>query len=337
MSNVSYLVAPYRTTEPVYLSPQIRLPAVVAVEVYRNDVRVVRASQSRKGGGKKEKIKEISMSSIKNAKHIIANSEPDLPSLMTFTYPETFPGDGRIVKTHFRAIEHRARRRFGKFSYFACVEYQKRGAPHLHVGASIDLEKLGEVVELTRMGDWDRKPKFQTHKPTQDWLFKAWLGVIGGSGEFGWKGLPDTDVEAMSNAYYYCNAGVSWEMMKKDNGAKLYLVKELSALKGYQKKVPKGFKNPGRHFLYSRDMKPVVVETFPVSDKLVRKMLREIGWKWLPGDDRPLYRDLWNVAAELAIKLVEAGIDPLKRGSLEELRSLSEKYAKSKVYIGGGL
>ena len=331
MSNVSNLPAAYRTTEPVHLSEKIRLPPVVAVEVYRNDVRVVRASQKKKGGGKRTKIKEISMSSIKNAKHIIANSEPELPSLMTLTYPNTFPSDGRVVKNHFDVIQKRARRRFGKFSYFACVEYQKRSAPHLHVATSINLEELGEVIELTRTRDRERRPKFQTHKLTQDWLFESWTDIIRVDGEFGWGGLPGEDLEAMSRAYYHFHSGVSWEVMRKENGAKLYLVKELSSLKTYQKKIPKGFKNPGRHFLYSRDMKPVVVKTFPVSDSMIRKMLREIGWEWLPDDDQPLCKDLWNVAADLATKLVEAGIEPLSGDSLDHLRKVLKIYQRGDI------
>lgn len=326
LSNVSKLHAPEETnTEEVYSTPpKVTLPPVVAVEVYRNDIRIVRASQPYNGGGIRRACTEISAASIKNAQHIISNSEPELPSLITLTYPETYPVDGRVVKAHFRALKERIRRKFGDYSYFCCQEYQARGAPHLHIAVNIDLRQCGEITKLHR-GAGQRRPAFETHKPTQDWLFLAWSEIVSNDiPELDWWGVTGEDVEAMGQAYHVYNSGVSWEMMRKDNGAKLYLVKELSALKGYQKEIPDDFENPGRHFLYSPDMKPSPIVTLEATEQIIRQLLHELAWKWLPAANRPLYKDLWNVASELVIKLLETGANLLDPERLQALRTYTD-------------
>ena len=305
-------------------TPKVTLPPVVAIEVYRNDVRIVRASQPYNGGGVRRACTEISASSIKNAQHIISNSEPELPSLITLTYPETYPIDGRVVKAHFRALKERIRRKFGDYSYFCCQEYQKRGAPHLHIATNIDLRQCGEITKLHR-GAGQRRPAFETHKPTQDWLFSAWAEIVSNDlPELDWWGVTDNDLQAMGQAYNGHNSGVSWEMMRKDNGAKLYLVKELSALKGYQKEIPDDFENPGRHFLYSPDMKPSAILTLEATEQVIRQLLHELAWKWLPAANRPLYRDLWNVSSELVVKMLESGSNVLDPEHLHALRQYSD-------------
>lgn len=303
-------------------------PPVVGVEIYRNDARLIRASQPYSGGGKRQKCTEISAASIKNAKHVIANSDPVLPSIITLTYPDTYPSDGRIVKAHFRALKERLRRKFGDFSYFAAQEYQQRGAPHLHIAISIDLRDLGEITQLRR-GDGKRPTRrpsaYDTHKPSQDWLWRAWLEIISDDApRHDWWGITDKDAEMMNRAYFCHNSATTWEIMRKDDGAKRYLVKELSSLKVYQKSIPEDFDNPGRHFLYSPDMKPTPVMTIAVTGAEIRAILEALDWKWLPPPGRPLFRDLWNVAAEIITALLQTDVQVIDADRLDYLRQYSD-------------
>ena len=318
LSNVSNLHAAQKPPPPP--------PPIVAVEIYRNDARLIRATQPANGGGTREKCTEISASAIKNAKHVIANSSPPLPSIITLTYPETFPHDGRTVKEHFRAMKERLRREYGPYDYFAAMEYQERGAPHLHIAISINLRDLGDITKLTRVDGKNptRRPRaYETYKPAQDWLWRAWSDIIGQDGTE-WHGITAHDHQMMHKAYFAHNSGVTWEVMRKEDGARRYLVKELSSLKEYQKSVPEDFQNPGRHFLYSTKMKPEPVVTMAIDGETVRQLLESFGWKWLPPENKPLFRDLWNVASELVTALLGLGVDVVDPDRLPYLRQYAD-------------
>lgn len=310
-------------------------PPVVAVRLKKTSVEVIRGGCEALGGGKKSQMTMVSKKSVRNAVEVLTNSEPELNSMIVCTYPETYPDDGRIVKAHHKALLEAMRRKFGDFSYFTAVEYQSRGAPHLHIAVSLKLDDYGSPVTLKRKKAGRRYPAFQTVKSQQDWLFSTWLEIISKpdiayNGEpLDWSGIDEDDLEAMEKAYHHYNAGFSWEVMRDKDGAKRYLVKELTGLKRYQKTIPEGFKNPGRHFLYSHDMifDPKNAITFVVDDLELRTHLEKAGWKFLPSSDKLLPKFLWNVASDLAITLVEAGLQPVK-GGLDALK----KYFDHRIY-----
>lgn len=58
------------------------------------------------------------------------------PAMVTFTYPgfwELVAPDGETVKRHFKIFGRRFERKFGrKFIFLAKLEFQRRGAPHIH-------------------------------------------------------------------------------------------------------------------------------------------------------------------------------------------------------------
>lgn len=312
------------------------LPVIVGVRLKKTTAEVIRAAAEPLGGGPKQEMTVISRKSIKNAVEVLTNSERELNSMVVATYPETYPDDGRIVKCHHKRLLQAIERKLGDYSYFTAFEYQRRGAPHFHSGLSINLADVGEVTTLYRKKMSRRKPTFKTVKPLQDWAFEMWVEIISkpdpvyGGEVLEWSGVDDEDVEQMRKAYYDYNAGFSWEVMREQNGATRYFVKELTGLKLYQKTIPDGYNHPGRHFLYSNDLKfdPKNALTFIVSGENLRDLLKKSGWKFIPEDDKPLYKHLWNAAADLGIALVEAGyravestIDALRR--YDDLRQVT--------------
>lgn len=309
-------------------------PVVIGVRLKKTSAEVIRASTEPLGGGKKEEMTVVTRKSIKNAVEVLTNAEPELNSMMVCTYPETFPDDGRIVKAHHKAMLEAVRRKFGYLSYFTAMEYQSRGAPHFHIGLSLNLGELGqgEVITLKRKKAGRRFPAFQTVKPIQDWAFETWLDIIrkpdiSYNGEpLDWEGIDEEDEEAMRIAYEKYNSGFSWEVMRERNGATRYFVKELTGLKLYQKTIPSGYKHPGRHFLYSEDMRfnQENAITFIVDEGKLRELLQAAGWKYLPEEDKPLYKYLWNTAADLAVALIEAGYMPVKAG-LDALKRFADQ------------
>ncbi|MCK6627833.1 MAG: helitron helicase-like domain-containing protein [Anaerolineae bacterium] len=304
----------------------------MGIRLKKTTAEVIRAAIEPLGGGKREKVTLISSSAIKNAIEVLTNSDPELNSMIVATYPDCYPDDGRIVKAHHKALHQAIKRKFGGFSYFTAIEYQKRGAPHFHQGLSVSLADFGEVVTLKRHSMTRRKPTFQTNKPLQDWAFETWLEIISKpdisyNGEsLDWAGLDDDDIEMMRKAYYEYNAGFSWEVMREKDGAKRYFVKELTGLKLYQKKIPAEFSNPGRHFLYSRDMifDPEDAMVFILPEGKIRELLEAAGWEYLPDPGKPLYKNLWNAAAGLAVALIQAGYQPVK-SSLDALKRYADQ------------
>ena len=328
------------STEPLSTKPQP--PPLVGVKLKKTTSEVIRSAvEGRAGGGPRGQIIEISKSSIKNAIEVLTNADPELNSMIVVTYPETFPDDGRVSKAHQKSLRQAIERRYGRFSYFLAIEYQRprlnklnnqvMGAPHFHIALSIDLRDYGQVETFKRKKSGRRYPRFETVKSEQDWLVETWISIIsrpnpGYNGvKLAWPGLPEADIAKIRKAYHQYNAGTSWEVMRDKDGAKKYLVKEFSGLKGYQKEVPEGFFNPGRHFLYSDDMcfDEDNALVFDLSEFELREMLERAGWKYLPDKGKPLYKWLWNSAADLAIQLIEAGIRPIQ-GGIEALRKYAD-------------
>lgn len=57
-----------------------------------------------------------------------------VPEMVTLTYPREFPTDGRLVKQHLEAFRKRWHRKFGEPpSGVWKLEFQRRGAPHVHL------------------------------------------------------------------------------------------------------------------------------------------------------------------------------------------------------------
>lgn len=307
-------------------------PPVVGVRIKKTTAEVIRAFVPAQGGGSRGKITEISKASIKNAVEVLTNSDPELNSMLVCTYPgDAFPDDGRVVKCHHARMLAAIGRKFGNFSFFSAFEFQKRGAPHFHVGLSFDLRDMGDVARLKRYQASRRKPAFETVKSVQDWAFFTWISIIKEpdpkhKGEkLDWIGLDSHDIAMMHKAYFQYNAGFSWEVMREKSGATRYFVKELTGLKQYQKQIPDWYQNPGRPFAYSSDMRFDENEAieFEASDAEIRQLLEQAGWQYLPESGKPLFKRLWNAAALLAGALIEAGARPIET-SLAALRRFAD-------------
>jgi len=130
----------------------------VNVEVYVRDVIVKRENSVKlpaSGGGKRGKVESFSRASSRRLKWYVRN----LPELQTvgrtsfacLTYPAEFPTDGRVVKGDLHRLRRELVRR-GVGGVWA-LEFQKRGAPHLHL-------LLSEFVDKT-------------------WLSETWFRIVG--------------------------------------------------------------------------------------------------------------------------------------------------------------
>lgn len=149
------------------LSPHISTETIVGVtgiEILRKDIRVkvgirpgIQMIPSRNGfGGRRGACREFSQRSRMNLQEAVRNTEVSWGSMACLSYPAEFPIDGRRVKKHLRAFLEAAKRRYGSgVDYLWFLEFQKRGAPHIHI-------LFGKQVEV------DRK-----------WLAASWFRIVG--------------------------------------------------------------------------------------------------------------------------------------------------------------
>jgi hypothetical protein len=325
------------------------LPPLVGVRCYKNNVELVRAAGEYRGGGARSQCKEISQEQYKKAIRTLTDSEVELNSILTPTYPETYSKDGRIFKAHLKRYLERLREEFGDFDYFLAIEYQKRGAPHCHIGLSVDLAKFGEVITLKREPGKRRSETFQTVEELNRKAFDLWRdtiawhenGVIRYNGEpLDWWGISEADYQKMERAFVEYNSGVSWEVMREKDGAKNYFVKELTGKKGngkgfYQKSVPEGFKNPGRHFLYSRGFVNRNNVEFSVDYDTLCYVVQESKLEHAPENHKPLYKWLWNASVRVANHLIKMGYRPAC-GGFDYLRKYWDvrAYGNTATHVG---
>lgn len=222
---------------------------VYGVEKFKNDVKVKRRLVKRPwtpeevrmmvekgyfsaGGlgsclrGKRKKAMskkgEPSSKSLMEFYHQLRNTDVEFQSLVLLTYGKRFPRDGRICAKHQNAFHTAICRRFGEVEYAWCKEWQERGALHLHYATTIgaaDIDHRWLADTWTRiLGEWGCRKVWRVHAHADQW-----------------QTLRSSE-EAISR---YFASYVSNDPDKKE-----------------QKKVPKGFTNPGRPWGVSRSVKP---------------------------------------------------------------------------------
>lgn len=212
---------------------------VVGFRVMKNDVVTVRAARypedlaDRLEGAVRGEIEYLSGKSRRRLALVAGNSPIVFRSFVTVSYPGEFPCDGKLVKKHLHALLAALRRRCGKLEYLWFLEFQRRGAPHLHLfldhalpePLSVMQRKAGRVRKECRV-NWE----------SQDWISARWYEIVGSGDE------------------RHLRAGAAWEVIEKPDGAARYVAKE--SYKTFQKVVPKDFQNVGRFWGVSRNVSP---------------------------------------------------------------------------------
>jgi hypothetical protein len=193
--------------------------------------------------------------------------------MLTLTYPGIFPRSGDIVKGDVGYMTTWLKRNITD-DYLWFLEFQKRGAPHIHILLTNDtiLPYQRAVVGL----------KWTERVVTSDWfLFGLGAAIDEPIGSI-------TYAQAYGSQVYKAAAVAchpkTWELIRDDGGARRYVTKY--AAKQYQKEVPEMFQDVGRFWGCSRDVKPQGI-TIDVTDEEVRQFLSENGhiaasWEVLP-------------------------------------------------------
>jgi len=228
----------------------------VAVEKFDGGaIRVIREQRQKHQGRLpvREKIAKMSKKSLRRLIFIMQTTRVVLRSMFTATYPAHYPKDGAIVKSDVNGLAQFFRRR--RISYVWFLEFQKRGAPHIHW--------LLSVADIT--------PKFRTD------LGCVWASRVVNSEWFkrhAWEeGEYSKEVVKISNVACHPK---SLELIRDENGARNYASKY--AAKQLQKTVPDDYKNVGRFWGASRDIKASGVLLDVTEDEVEQ---------WLVKNDHP--------------------------------------------------
>lgn len=145
-------------------------------------------------------------------------------AILTLTYPRTYPSDGKEVKRALNRVLNILRR--NDVRYFWWLEFQERGAPHIHIlTTAYPSDKLRQSVIKCWVKRF-RKDQNIFHK-----------------GEY---------VSEYDLALRFCNHKKFWEECKRIDGGVRYATKY--ALKMRQKIVPPDYHNVGRFYGCSSDL-----------------------------------------------------------------------------------
>lgn len=238
---------------------KLRLGPVVAVAVYRNDVLVMRQGDALPGHPYhvRNEIYELSADSLRRLAFVANNADTEFSSMVTLTYPAEFPPDGFTVKRHLHLFLYYFQSRFKNSLYLWVLEFQRRGAPHLHIFVN---------VALPDEPGW-RKLEYA-------WLSYIWYDIVG------------------SGDRKHLAAGTRWEDIREPEGARHYVVKY--AAKKWQKAVPPEFRQVGRFWGCSRSLSITPKNILAVDEDEIRQYLA--GWPYLEHIKSFMPKVLYNAA-----------------------------------------
>jgi hypothetical protein len=246
----------YVTEVVVYRGGTVEVKRSGAVGVKRPDM----------GVGVKGNVSYLSAKSRSRLMFIVSATSAEFGSMITLTYPGLYPTSGQQVKHHLRRMLQYLNRQYGK-DYLWFLEFQSRGAPHLHVLYCMD------VVSMD-----DRK-----------WLAVAWCRAIGIDTDGVYLGLRGDDRRSESRKVMDVHRHRrAWEKVKSKDGASRYVSKY--AFKTYQKEVPREFSDCGRFWGHSKGVGDVQeVDRVHMNADQVRELLRSEGHRVYKWDVLPKY------------------------------------------------
>ena len=70
---------------------------------------------------------------------IVSETDVNFKTFVTLTYPEKYTRDGKEVKKHLNRWLSMLRYRHAGIEYLWFLEFQRRGAPHVHIMLDIEL------------------------------------------------------------------------------------------------------------------------------------------------------------------------------------------------------
>lgn len=253
---------------------------VTGVTVYRNGTTVTnRISVPTQGNnwGHRGAITYLTPKARARMLFVAMATSVEFRSMICLTYPIEFPNDGKKVKQHLQDWKQVFLRRYAG-SYFWFLEFQKRGAPHIHF-----LSTRSNVFGADRR-----------------WLAESWAKAIGLSAERKFCDLFDRRTKCLRLLSLRVHSHpAQWQTIRDNKGARRYVAKY--ATKPRQKAVPLRYQNVGRFYGYSSDVKQRIeaLDNFSIDADTIRNILSSEGHRASEWDFLPKYLFGVNSLSEL--------------------------------------
>lgn len=231
----------------------IVIPPIIGISAYPGGTWVIRRvgmkGRQPPPGQRGNTIERLSHRSRARLLMLATETKVQFQSMMTLTYGAEFPYEGKRVKKDLNRFLTWVRRRL-KCEYLWFLEFQKRGAPHIHI-----------LLSTERIDRYE--------------FAKAWCEIASDNPE---ERIKIFKVHAHPD---------QWQAVRKNNGLVRYVAKY--ATKCRQKTVPKEYQNVGRFWGASREVKDSMPEPVDVqvSEWALREHLDNLehrcaDWEVLP-------------------------------------------------------
>lgn len=199
-------------------------PVVVGFELYHNGTcKVMYEAYSVPDGTPKPKrgvIKYLSQKSRNKLALVVTETQVRFRSILTLTWPKVYPRDGREVKKLLNRVLNWIRRNL-ECEYLWFLEFQARGAPHIHILLETEVRKREKLANY-------------------------WSRVV-----------TDDESERRKVRRVHSHSR-QWQNVQKPDGARRYATKY--ATKTEQKTVPLSYQNVGRFWGASRTVTESIPE-----------------------------------------------------------------------------
>lgn len=261
-----------------YLSPEQvnSLYPIIGANLYRGGLVLMRLNLSpfagmRRKKGERGKISHLSRRSRSRLLLLVSTWKKSFRSLITLTYGQNYPLNGKGVKSDLNRFLTRLRQVYDGVGVVWFLEFQKRGAPHIHLLTTLPGPDDGE--RLWFAGMWSAIANRGC-----DWQYTS-LETWGG------KLVEGQALTTMGAVRWSHTRKKAWSDIRQTDGAARYASKY--ALKPYQKIVPEAYRDVGRFWGASRCFKLDDGEVVYGSEKQIREFLslkgRNFdGWEVLP-------------------------------------------------------
>lgn len=240
------------------------------IEVFKNgSIRVIRKDltqgQTKSTQPDRSSIKVLSSKSRMRLALVAIETRTEFETLITLSYPQVWPQSGKEVKLDIKKFLRQMEKEFEMFRYLWFLEFQKRGAPHVHIFTDLP------------------EPTYQ-QREQMAWV---WAFDCLHLSSYAYTQLsPRRETSLVESCVLVHRHPAAWQKIRDDNGARRYVLKY--ATKTHQKAVPEAFRNVGR--FWGTDHLTGKVEpqvSVPMSELLLREILREhrpdiAAWEVLP-------------------------------------------------------
>lgn len=233
---------------------------IVGIDLYKGGLIVRRSGENDtkplSTPPKRGKVSHLSRRSLSKLAFLAHTTSVTFSSLLTLTYGLEYPTCGKLLKSHLNSFLVQSRRLFEYHDYLWFLEFQQRGAPHIHL-----LTTLPAPTEVDRYD-----------------MATLWTRIVLGRHDRKYSRMSNRQVRSLTEDMIAVHQHPkTWEGVRAKDGARRYVVKY--ATKTYQKIVPAEFSDVGRFWACSRPVRVSPSESVSLwsDEDTLRKVLWIIG------------------------------------------------------------